>query len=289
MKAAPRSVGRAVERGARALARRGIDSPRFEAELLLAQATGASRLWIMTHHDARLSEDAVRRFVSLVARRRKRVPMAYLLGRQEFYSIEFEVGPGVLVPRPETELLVEKAIEWTRARSRPCRVLDAGVGSGAIAVALLVNAADARVVAIDRSEEALDYARVNARKAGVAARLTLLRAGLEDLPRLFRPGSFDLIVSNPPYVAADLVRDETAHEPPLALVGVLGDFPNVYRLLARASGLLRRGGAMMLEVGEGQAATVAAVVDETATFARVEVVNDLAGVPRTIVATGAGE
>lgn len=285
----PRTVRHAVDRGTRALSGRGIDSPRFESELLLAHAIGVPRLWILTHPDARPSDDAVRRFVSLIRRRRRREPTAYLLGRCEFYSIEFRVGPGVLVPRPETELLVERAIEWARTSRRPIRALDVGTGSGAIAVALLVNVPGCEVVAVDRSEVALSYAVDNARRAGVDARASFVRADLADLSRCFTRGSFDLVLANPPYVRSDLVRDETAHEPALALVGNCGEFPNVYRRLVDAASLLRRGGAMLMEVGAGQASTVADIVSASARFSHVEIVDDLAGVPRTIVATGAGE
>lgn len=284
----PRTVRQWIDWGAKALSRRGLDDLRFESELLLAHALGSPRLGLLTLRDARLSDEVARRFVSLIVRRRRREPAAYLLGRCEFYSIDFVVGPGVLVPRPETEHLVERAIE--RAKSRGGRVwaLDVGTGSGAIAVAFAINVPGARVIAIDRSEAALRYASINARHAGVSDRVTFLVADLVDLRRLFRERTFDLILSNPPYVAADLVRDETAHEPSLALVGNSGEFPSVYQRLVAARALLREGGALMMEVGYGQAATVAAIATEGGSFARVDCENDLAGVPRVVIAEDAG-
>lgn len=271
---------------ARRLARRGIDEADLESEVLLAAALGRDRAVLYRDLQRELQPEVARRFWRLIRARRCRVPVAYLLGRREFYGIEFEVGPGVLVPRPETEHLVEAALEHLGGGGG--RFLDVGTGSGNIAIALLAARKSARGIGVDRSCDALAYARRNARAVGVAERLALLAADLRQLPELLGAVRFDVIASNPPYVApADAARvPELGYEPALALVG-LERFPGVYRALARAArALLKPEGALALEVGLGQAPTVAEICRGEGSARRVEVRDDLAGVPRVVIARG---
>jgi release factor glutamine methyltransferase len=284
-----RSVHDALIRCAKFLANAGIESARLESELLTAHALGIPRHRLLVIRDAPLPKEAARRLVSWVRRRRRREPIAYLLGEREFFSLPFAVNDSVLVPRPETEHLVEEGLTFARSRTRGLRVLDVGTGSGAVAVAFAVNCPAAKVVALDKSAAALLVARANAARHAVAERIEFVRGDLKDLASSFRPGSFDLVLANPPYVAADHVRDELAHEPHGALVSDCGAFPAVYRRLASAAILVAKGGAMAVEVGIGQADVVAAIFRETGLFQRVRWVDDLAGVPRVIVAECAGD
>ncbi len=278
------TIAECLVRGERVLRDSGIDEPRLESELLLAHSLSIPRVRLHVVRGDAIDPASARHFAMLIERRCQREPSAYLLGHREFYSLDFLVGPGVLVPRPDTETLVDSALQFLRSRSshEPPRVIDVGTGSGAIAIAIAVNLRTARVVALDRSVEALDYARRNAQRLGCADRVCFLAADLNDLSQVLRGGGGDLLVSNPPYVAADQVRDEIAHEPRLALVSNLGPFPKVYERLVAAARVVRPDGGFMVEVGLGQAATVVALLRESGEFEQVETVPDLAGIDRVV-------
>jgi release factor glutamine methyltransferase len=216
-----------------------------------------------------------------------REPLAYLIGRREFFSLDFEVTPAVLIPRPETETLVGAALEFIAAHP-DSRVLDLGTGSGAIAVSIAASAPRARIVATDLSAAALAVARRNAERHGAGARVEFRRADLfEPLDSGAPLGRFDLIVSNPPYIEdaalASLAPEVARFEPRCALVGG-PDGLDFYRRIARAAREhLEPGGATMLEVGAGQAGRVAALLAD-AGMAPAAVINDLAAVARVVVA-----
>jgi len=270
-------IGAASER----LARAGVASARLDAELLMAAAAGVSRETIITG-SARIGATALGRFERMTARREAREPLAYIVGTREFFSLEFAVRPGVLIPRPETETLVEAALDFLRARPS-ATVLDIGTGSGAIAIAIAKNAPAARIVALDISKVSLEVAVENARCHGCADRITFVQgdcfAALDRAQPLF-----DLIVSNPPYIAegelATLAPEVRDFEPRIALEGGR-DGMEFYRKIA--DGLaqwLSRGGEVILEVGAGQARAVEAMCGTSyATSVRVR---DLAGIERVV-------
>ncbi len=260
------------------LAERGIEGGRLDAELLLTDLLGLDRVGLYLNFDRPLTTEELGRYRERVARRAKREPLQYILGRAEFWSLPFRVGPAVLVPRPETEVLVEEALQ----RAAPdASILDIGTGSGAIAVALAHELPEARITGIDISPEALAIAVENARENGVAERISLHTA---DFNRLSQ-AQFDLVVANPPYIAdADLhglmpeVRD---FEPSLALRGGPDGLDSYRALTRQASGLLVPGGWLLLEVGIDQAEAVKdllAAVGLTEIFCR----DDYSGVPRVI-------
>lgn len=263
----------------------GVDQPRLDAELLLASAANSTRERLLT--GAITPDDGCRRrFLDLVEKRVARMPLAYLLGRREFYSLEFEVSPEVLIPRPETETLVAAALAIIGGAAP--RIIDLGTGPGTIALAIAANAPRVRVVATDISAGALAIARRNAARMGLGDRVELRRAdcwtALDDAGPL---GCFDLIVSNPPYIRdADLaalapeVRD---YEPRLALAAGSDGLELYRRIAAGAPVHLNHGGELMVEVGQGQAPEVAAVV-RAAGFTRTAVHNDLAGIERVVEA-----
>lgn len=281
------TVLEAIQRSAEFLERKGVDSPRLQAELLLAHVLAAPRLRLYLDFDRRLPDEQTAQLRKLVKRRGQREPLQHLVGSTSFCGLEIAVNRDVLIPRPETELLAEMA--WTHLRSLPNSnptALDFGTGSGCVAVALAVNCPAARVTAVDLSSAALTVARQNATRHGVADRIAWSEGdGAETLRR--GPG-FDLIVANPPYIPAGeiagLQPEVRDHDPRLALVGG-DDGLNVIRSLAATGPQgLRTGGRLMMEFGDGQAAAVRALF-ASPDWSEPTVHNDLAGTPRILVAT----
>jgi release factor glutamine methyltransferase len=264
----------AIREVAAELENAGCPSPRVDAEWLLAHVLEGTRTDLYAV-DRALSDEELGRLRSLVERRRKREPLAYVLGEWGFRRLTLAVDPRVLIPRPETEILVERCLELLAGVERP-RVLDIGVGSGAIALSIADERPDAQVVATESSPGALEVAEANKRRLGLDGRVELRRgdllAGVE--------GPFDLVVSNPPYVAPEELaglEPEVRLEPREALVGS----GRHAEIAAAAWTVLGPGGAVALEVGHGQAASVAAALCE---LGYVEVVStpDLAGVERVV-------
>jgi len=243
-----------------------------EARLLLAQATGFSEASVLAHPERELPAEAETRFRDLAARRKHGEPIAYLLGEKEFYGLPLAVNPAVLIPRPETELLVELAL----AR-KPASVLDLGTGSGAIALALKRHLAAARVIAVERSAAALAVAQRNALKLGLEVEF---RHGL-----WFEPVAgerFDLVVSNPPYVAmgdAHLGQGDVRFEPRSALVAGADGLESIRAIVRDAPGHLNPGGQLLLEHGLGQDAEVRKLLRE-AGLEDIATWPDLAGIAR---------
>jgi len=255
-----------------ALAAAGVEDPRLDAELLLVEATGRERAALVADPRAGVSAPAARAFGEMVRRRLRHEPVAYILGRKGFRRIELAVDRRVLVPRPETELLVEVALE-----RRPRRLLDLGTGSGAIALAVADELPGCEVLATDTSPAALEVARANAARLGLAERVDL-RAGSVPAGE-----GFDLVLANLPYVAErdwpSLQPEVTEWEPREALLAG-PDGLDAYRTLFTGP---RVAAAVAVEVGEGQAAAVAELA-RGAGFARTEVRRDLAGIERVVVA-----
>ena len=281
----PASAQLLLERGTAELERVGISEARFESELLLRHALGCTREWLFARLNEPVAPEVAGHFFQLLERRRSRVPVQHLLGAQEFFGLSFRVTPAVLIPRPETEGVVEEALVELRGRERP-RVADVGCGSGCIAIALAKSRPDAEVIAIDTSAAALAVARENARVHAVSERLDFLVGNLLE-PLLDDPGTLDVVASNPPYVSdSDLEGLEPEvgeHEPRLALAGGQDGLAIIGRLLPQAQRVLRPGAALVLEIGQGQDARVSELVVE-AGLDLVRVVPDLAGIPRVVVA-----
>lgn len=265
---------------------RGCDSPRLEAELLLGKGLGVSRLDLYLRFDQPLTEAELDACRELVRRRGAREPLAHVLGEKEFRSLAFAVGPGVLVPRPETETLVESALAFLEGQGDgPQLAADVGTGSGCVAIALAVARPALRIVATDVSARALSCAAANAARHGVAGRVQLVRGSYLDS---VAPGTgFDAIVSNPPYVRPEergSLPAELAHEPPEALFPPGGDFDEVYRALARdARTHLRPGGALFAETGESDGERVAALF-EAEGLVGARRIRDLGGAERVVAA-----
>lgn len=275
------SVGDALRAAVDALAAAGVETPRIDAELLLAEATGLDRARLAAEPEAGIGPAAGRRFGEMVRRRLRREPVAYILGRRGFRSLELAVDPRVLIPRPETELLVELALEL-----RPRRVLDVGTGSGAIALAIADELPGCEVVATDTSLAALEVARGNAELLDLAERVLFVEGMLPDGEMGWAgkggAGAFDLIVANLPYVAerewAGLEPEVTEWEPREALLAG-PDGLDVIRAAIPAAAAVAP--ALALEVGIDQAGAVSELLLE-AGFATVETRADLAGIPRIV-------
>jgi release factor glutamine methyltransferase len=258
--AGPVTLRRALAGAEEYLARRGVDRSRFEAELIFSQALGLSRIELYMDLDRPLTPEERERALGLVARRGKREPLAYVLGEWGFRRLTLKTDARALVPRPETEILVERALALIEQLESP-RVLDVGTGSGAIALALADEHPGARVVALDSSPDALALARENAEKCGLEIELKQgdIRASIARDPVA---GEFDLVVSNPPYVLPEEIEtlepEVRDWEPREALVGV--GVPEA--LAGRARELLVPGGRLAVELGEGQQAAYAALLGD---------------------------
>ena len=249
------------------------DAPRREGEILLGHCLDRSRTWLYAWPDAEVSEEQAAQFGRLLAQRRRGTPVAYLTGRREFWSLELEVSPQTLIPRPETETLVE----WALALPLPddAEVLDLGTGSGAIALALASERPRWRMWAVDASEGALQVARANAGRLGYQ-RVTFLAS---DWYAALDGRRFDLLVSNPPYIDPDdphLDRGDLRFEPRGALVASASGLADLAHLVAGATRHLRPGGWLLLEHGWEQAAPVRALLTKTG-FRSIETRRDLAG------------
>jgi len=275
----PRSLPEVLAQATVCLERAGVQTPRLDAQVLLAEACRLSRAGLLTRREP-LGESEAERFDAMLSRRMRREPLAYILGRKEFFSLDFEVNSHVLIPRPETETLAGAALDFLKARGE-ARVLDIGTGSGILAVALAVNEPRARIVATDISPDALEVARRNALRNRCADRIAFLPSDL------FPPGAgrFDLVVSNPPYIEDRLIDDlepEVARfEPRAALAGGVDGLDFYRRIGARAKTWLKPNGALMVEIGAGQGTKVAEILARFG-LEVVAVLSDLAGIERVI-------
>jgi len=275
------TLAEVLRRSTEYLESHGSPTPRLDAELLLAHGLGLSRIELYTQFDRPLNDDELAACRELVARRGQREPVAYVIGRWGFRNLELDVDSRVLVPRPETELVVERCLTLIEGERTPW-LLDVGTGSGAIALALKQERTDAEVVACDISDDALAVARGNAERLGLEVTFVQsdLLAGV--------PGdAFFLIASNPPYVAeadlAGLEPEVAVHEPRLATAA--GDGFDVYRrLLPDAAARLAPGGALVLECGAGQAGALVAELERLG-YRDPGVDSDLAGIERVVWAT----
>jgi release factor glutamine methyltransferase len=273
-------VGEALAAAVGRLSVAGVPDPRADAEVLLAHALGTSRAGVVAAAKHPLPARAAAALEPLIARRLAREPLQYVIGEREFWSLPFRVDGRVLVPRPETELVVETAL---RLAPDAQRVLDVGTGSGALAAALARELPGALVSASDVAAGALAVARGNLGRH--APGVGLVRA---DLLGAFRDGAFDLVVSNPPYVAdrelAALAPEVRDFEPRVALAGGPDGLAVVHALVAGAPRVLAPGGWLVSEIGAGQEEAVCRIVEDTRRFVMVEVVRDHAGIERVIAA-----
>jgi release factor glutamine methyltransferase len=252
---------------------------RLDAEALMRYALGRDKAWLIAHGSDEISDGEATSFRSFITRRSTGQPIQHILGETEFYGLPFLVTSDVLIPRPETEHLVEKIVEIAPCFSRP-RIVDVGTGSGIIAITVAHEWTSAVITAIDISAAALELARRNADRTGVAERIRFLHG---DLLAPVADERFDMVVSNPPYVPTgdrdSLSVEVREHEPALALFAGADGLDVICRLIPAAFAVLEPGGFLLMEIGYGQSGPVAAVLKE-AGFERIDFVPDLQGIPR---------
>ena len=279
------SIRGALLWGAQVLLQAGLENSRLDAEVLLRHVLDLKKEQLYMNGDAPISAGQEGKFRELVLRRSRREPVAYITGRKEFWSLDFFVSSAVLIPRPETELLVELVLQYVGrlAGGRPVRVLDIGTGSGAISVCLARELPVAQIVALDISPVALDVARVNAERHGVADRIRFLTGDLFSVLE-----TFDLIVSNPPYIRSGelpwLAPEIREWEPVIALDGGPDGFDTYRRIIAEAHKYLANGGSIVLEIGADMAPDLVDLFARAGRYGPASVYQDYAGKDRVIAA-----
>jgi release factor glutamine methyltransferase len=282
------SLAEAILQGAHDLRRAGVPEARREAGSLLAHVLGRDRTFILGHADDPISDEQLQKFYEGLAARASRKPLQYITGHQEFYGLDFEVNEDVLIPRPETELLVELALKATAESTAALLICDVGTGSGCIAITLLHQLPQVRVVAIDISAAALAVAERNAARHAVTDRIEFI---VSDCFAEMDPGRtvFDLIVSNPPYVAegafAGLQREVRDFEPRTALMAGPDGLAVIRRLLQEAPAFLKPGGQFLFEIGFDQGAALEGLLQEPTerdVWKLLDIHPDLQGIPRIV-------
>lgn len=261
---------------------KGVDSPRLTIDLLLCAVLGITRLNLYMQHDRPLTKDELAHLRGYVTRRSQREPLQYILGRADFFGLQFEVSPAVLIPRPETEILVDRCVRWITSRGdMPTTGLDIGTGSGCIPITIAHRCLATTWLCIDKSHDALHVAHRNAVHHGVADRCTMQQLDfLETIPH----GVFDIVTMNPPYIASEDVEtldDEVRHhEPRMALTDEKDGESFFVRFAEVASAILAPSGHAFLELGFGQAEQISAVM--TRHGLSCTIIDDLAGIPRVL-------
>lgn len=270
---------------------RGVESPRLNAEILLAAVLGKDRMYLYVHFDEPLEPEELAQFRAHVKERGAHTPLAYVLGTREFMGLDFRVTRDTLIPRPDTEILVQAALDFLRGRKEASgaelHIADLGTGTGAVALSVLHHAdiLDMYADAVDISPGAAQVARENAARLGMAERCAVYEGDLL-APLVGR--TYDIILSNPPYIpAADiagLMPDVRGYEPHLALDGGVDGLDFYRRIMAEAPAMMKEGGAVAVEIGIGRAADVAALAAAHPRIVRTETRRDLAGIERVVIA-----
>lgn len=261
-----------------------IDTPGLDAEVLLAEVLHADRLSLYVHPEKILSDEEFSRFKNFVERRAKKIPVAYITGKKEFFGMNFFVTPEVLIPRPDTEILVQFVIDVLKNFSGGVKIADMGTGSGAICISILKNLPNATAATVDISPGAIEVAKRNAENLQVADRINFFPGNM------FEPLSgkkFDCIVSNPPYIPTDEIKNlqpEVKTEPKIALDGG-ADGLNFYRQLVKAApDFLSPNGFFAFEIGIGQAEEVKKIIRRDEKFCEIKILKDLSGIDRVVTA-----
>jgi release factor glutamine methyltransferase len=278
------SIADAIREGAETLSDGGVPDARREAGSLLQHVIDRDRTFMITHAEDLITSVQEQRFREFIARRAEGEPLQYITGRQDFFGLDFEVTKDVLIPRPETELLVETALALIDKSSSAPSICDVGTGSGCIAVTLLHENQRATAIGIDLSNRAIQVARRNAERHSVAGRISFLLSDCLSGLRADEP-LFDMVVSNPPYVATSamkgLQREVRDHEPHLALTAGVDGLAIIRRLLRESGAFVKTGGYLLIEIGFDQGEAVAGLVDH-GSWTFLDIHKDLQGIPRIV-------
>ena len=268
--------------------RKGVDEPRLSAEVLLSHVLGCKRVKLYTQFDRVVESEHLDRFRELVRRAAAGEPVAYLVGMKEFYSLTIRLSPDVLIPRPETELLVDVVLEYARSCSGEVKLWDVCTGSGCVAVAAAYNCDRLIVLATDISTASLEIARQNVQQYQLERRIRLAKANLLDLPQNAQDmPPFDVITANPPYVSKaqmEKLPPAVRYEPALALYGGVDGLDFIRRIISQAADYLRPGGVLAIEIGFDQAERVYDLLCQTTRYERITFLKDLAGRERVALA-----
>jgi len=278
------TIGRILKWTEQYFGTKGVESPRLDAEVLLSHVLKKERIYLYVHFDQPLEAAELAAYKELIKQRVKHVPVAYLLGQKEFMGLTFKVTPATLIPRPDTEILVQAAVERLRGREK-VSFADIGTGSGAICLSVLSFVPDSTAATVDISQEARAVAEENAKSLGLSERIEFFTG---DLLEPVKDRKFTAILSNPPYIPEQdiegLQAEVRCQEPYGALAGGKDGLDFYRRLCSEAPVLLDDDGFMAFEVGIGQAAKVAALAEENPLIARTEILKDLAGIERVVIA-----
>jgi release factor glutamine methyltransferase len=270
------------------LKNKAVDSPRLSAELLLSHVLGLKRIELYTQFNKVVEQDKLSELRGLVKRTAEHEPIAYLTGKREFYSLDFEITKDCLIPRPETELLVERAVEFLRTRDGNKYVCDLCTGCACVAVAIARNFANCRIVATDISDAALEVAARNISRHGLGGRIELLKGDLFEPIIPIGPAKFDLIVCNPPYVSQaqfeKLAKNVKDFEPRVALAAGADGLDIIKRIIADATQFLKPASALMLEIGNEQGPAVRNLLENTGRFATIAIEKDYQNLDRLAIA-----
>lgn len=277
------SIAEALRQGTQVLNTTGVPEPRKEAASLLAWVMAKDRTFLISHSDALVTDDVFSSFNNTIRRRANGEPLQYIVGSQDFFGRAFKVTPDVLIPRPETELLVEAALQLLDNVRPGCVICDVGTGSGCIAISLLCERRNLQALALDISPQAIKVALQNAISHGVEKRVSFIVSDCFEAISVHQ--KFDLIVSNPPYVASGalqgLQREVKDHEPVVALTPGGDGLTIIRRLLDEAPGFLKDDGYLLFEIGFDQGETVTKLINPT-TWRLLEILPDLQGIPRIV-------
>lgn len=277
------TIAEAIRTATRTLTDASVPEPARESSLLVEFVAGKSRTFVVAHPEYEFDSSEIQRLAEAVRRRAAHEPFQYIVGKQEFYGLDFAVTPDVLIPRPETEMLVEKSIDLLRGLPA-AGFLEIGIGSGCIAVSILKNLPNVSAVGVDISDAAIEVAAANAAAHGVNDRLKL---AIGDVYERLAAGKFDLIVSNPPYVPfrdlEGLQPEVREHEPHIALSDGGDGLSIVKKIIGGAPVFLKQGGWLLIEVGFSQAAEVREIVDSKI-WQGLDILPDLQGIPRMVSA-----
>lgn len=273
--------------GETALAQAGCMNPRIDAELLLRHLLSIDRTQLFIRYPSILGDKACEEYFKLIDIRAGGKPLQYMTGQQEFMGITFMVNEAVLIPRQDTETLVEEVIGYTKSRKGGCQILDLCCGSGAIGISLCKHLKNAKVTMSDISEKALEVARYNAKETGVSDRMKLVKSDLfGSFKKGFGSKKYDIIVSNPPYIESHVIptlqREVAEHEPMLALDGGEDGLDFYRHIVAEAPAYLKKNGMLFLEIGHDQGRALLDIIGAAGGYGDVEVIKDLAGLDRVV-------
>jgi len=276
-------VREALKIGKKKLSDAGVANPDLDSQLILSHVLGMDRVRLFVYDDIKLTEEEIERYDRLLGQRCRFVPVAYIIGRKEFYGLNFYVKEGVLIPRPETEFVVEEALKAACDLSNPV-LADLCCGSGAISVAVAVNNKNVKVYAVDISDTACEVARINISAHNVQDRVSLLQGDLWEPLEERKVKGLDIIVSNPPYIPSHELHSlpsDVQNEPKLALDGGTDGLEFYRRIISRAPEFLKAGGKIIFEIGWNQASAVKDILENSG-FTQIEVRKDYAGFDRVI-------